>query len=89
MTNTTSTKFPCQGGQANTGAIQEQSAVAPSFLVTQFHRAQARLKRNPLRRSAQRAVGPLFKPELAAVESKTNLERLHDYQRKVAALEAA
>lgn len=35
------------------------------------------------------AVRPLFKPELADLNPKGNLKRLHDYQNKLAGMEAA
>jgi hypothetical protein len=47
-----------------------------------FYRAQSRIK--------TRSVGfrpvssrPLFQPELASIETKSNLERRHEWERKV------
>lgn len=76
MTNTTSI-------MRQQGSTLGQSAVGHSFLDAMFHRAQARLKSNPhcgLRAGSSR---PLFCPELAEIETKTNDQRLAEYERKV------
>jgi hypothetical protein len=48
----------------------------------QFHRAQSRIK---TRSVGVRPVSsrPLFQPELASIETKSNLERRHEWERKV------
>jgi len=82
--NTTSIMRHSQGRH-----IAGQSAVAPTFLDATFHRAQARLKSNPhcgLRAESSR---PLFCPELAEIETKTNDQRWLEYQRKLIARKAA
>lgn len=66
------------------------SQQSPSFFLTaQFHRAQVRLKSNPTAVIRAESSRPLFTPELASIESKSNLERLHEWQRKCKNLEAA
>ena len=71
------------------GSTLGQSEVGPSFLDATFHRAQARLKSNPhcgLRAESSR---PLFCPELAGIETKTNDQRWLEYQQKLIARKAA
>ena len=57
-------------------------------LTKHFHRAQSRLK---TRSVGVRPVSsrPLFKPELASIETKSNLERRHEWERKVYNMEVA
>ena len=71
------------------GSALGQSVVGPSFLDATFHRAQARLKSTPTAVIRAESSRPLFQPELASIESKSNLERLHEWQRKCKNLEAA
>jgi hypothetical protein len=54
----------------------------------QFHRAQSRIK---TRSVGVRPVSsrPLFQPELASIETKSNLERRHEWERKVYNMEVA
>jgi hypothetical protein len=54
----------------------------------QFHRAQSRIK---TRSVGVRTVSsrPLFQPELASIETKSNLERRHEWERKVYNMEVA
>ena len=71
------------------GSTLGQSAVGPSFLDVLFHQLQARKKSNPTAVIRAESSRPLFQPELASIESKSNLERLHEWQRKCKNLEAA
>ena len=54
----------------------------------QFHRAQSRIK---TRSVGVRPVSsrPLFQPEIASIETKSNLERRHEWERKVYNMEKA
>jgi len=53
-----------------------------------FYRAQSRLK---TRSVGVRPVSsrPLFQPELASIEAKSNLERRHEWERKAYNVEVA
>ena len=48
----------------------------------QFHRAQSRIKTRSVGVKDGSAVRPLFQPELASIETKSNLERRHEWERK-------
>lgn len=84
------TKTNCMsrhGGQPE--GVKGQKAVAPNFLDRLFHQRQAQLKSTPTAVIRAESSRPLFQPELASIESKSNLERLHEWQRKCKNLEAA
>ena len=57
-------------------------------LDQQFHISQSRIK---TRSVGVRPVSsrPLFQPELASIETKSNLERRHEWERKVYNMEVA
>ena len=57
-------------------------------LTKNFHRAQSRIK---TRSVGVRPVSsrPLFQPEIANIETKSNLERRHEWERKVYNMEVA
>lgn len=69
------------------GSTLGQSEVGHSFLDAKFHRAQARLKSNPHCGLRVESSRPLFCPELAAIEPKTDKQRLAEYHRKLAHVE--
>ena len=69
--------------------IAGQPSVAPTFLDATFHRAQARLKSNPHCGLRAKSSRPLFCPELASIETKTNDQRWLEYQQKLIARKAA
>lgn len=78
MTNQT-TFMRCQGGQPQ--GVKGQSAVAPTFLDAQFHRAQSRLKSKALRSPlAQKAVEPFF----TGLAAKPNEQRIAEYEQRMA-----
>lgn len=73
------------------GSTLGQNAVAPSFLERLFHQTQRKLKNRKAGGEVKggEAVRPLFQPELADITPKRDLQRLHDYQKKLLSMEAA
>lgn len=75
------------GGQPED--VKGQKAVAPDFLDELFHQRQAQLKSTPTAGIRAESSRPLFQPEFAEIGAKTNVQRMADYQQKLANLEAA
>ena len=58
-------------------------------LDQQFHISQSRIKTRSVGVKDGSAVRPLFQPELASIETKSNLERRHEWERKAYNMEVA